>query len=49
MVVEGNDDRRLAIELDGDKYHTPDRWADDLARQRVTGACRLEILVVLGI
>ncbi|MGH8564934.1 MAG: AAA domain-containing protein [Gammaproteobacteria bacterium] len=35
LVVEGNDDRRLAIELDGDKYHAPDRWADDLARQRV--------------
>jgi len=35
MVVEGDADRRLAIELDGDKYHTPDRWADDLARQRV--------------
>jgi very-short-patch-repair endonuclease len=35
MVVEGEADRRLAIELDGDKYHTPDRWADDLARQRV--------------
>jgi very-short-patch-repair endonuclease len=35
MVVEGQADRRLAIELDGDKYHTPDRWADDLVRQRV--------------
>jgi very-short-patch-repair endonuclease len=35
MVVEGEGDRRLAVELDGDKYHTPDRWADDLARQRV--------------
>jgi very-short-patch-repair endonuclease len=35
MVVEGDADRRLAIELDGDKYHTPDRWADDLSRQRV--------------
>jgi very-short-patch-repair endonuclease/transcription elongation GreA/GreB family factor len=35
LVVEGADDRRLAIELDGDKYHTPDRWADDFARQRV--------------
>ncbi len=35
LVVEGNDDRRLAVELDGDKYHAPDRWADDLARQRV--------------
>lgn len=35
MVVEGDGDRRLAIELDGDKYHTPDRWTDDLGRQRV--------------
>jgi very-short-patch-repair endonuclease len=35
MVVEGDADRRLAVELDGDKYHTPDRWADDLSRQRV--------------
>ncbi|PWT91166.1 MAG: DNA helicase, partial [Blastocatellia bacterium] len=35
MVVEGDADRRLAIELDGDKYHTPDRWADDLGRQRI--------------
>ena len=35
MVVEGDADRPLAVELDGDKYHTPDRWADDLSRQRV--------------
>jgi very-short-patch-repair endonuclease len=35
LVVEGADDRRLAIELDGDQYHGPERWADDLARQRV--------------
>jgi very-short-patch-repair endonuclease len=34
FVVEGADDRRLAIELDGDKYHGPDRWADDIRRQR---------------
>jgi transcription elongation GreA/GreB family factor len=34
FVVEGADDRRLAIELDGDKYHGPDRWADDMRRQR---------------
>lgn len=33
IVVEGADDRRLAIELDGDKYHGPDRWAEDMARQ----------------
>jgi very-short-patch-repair endonuclease len=34
FVVEGADDRRLAIELDGDKYHGPDKWADDMRRQR---------------
>ncbi|ABC23321.1 DNA helicase [Rhodospirillum rubrum F11] len=34
FVVEGADDRRLAIELDGDKYHGPDRWAHDLRRQK---------------
>ncbi len=33
FVVEGADDRRLAIELDGDKYHGPDRWAEDFRRQ----------------
>ncbi|MEH3107650.1 MAG: AAA domain-containing protein [Sphingomonas fennica] len=35
MVVEGADDRRLAIECDGDRYHGPDRWPEDMARQRV--------------
>jgi len=35
LVVEGDDDHRLAIELDGDQYHGPERWAEDLARQRV--------------
>ena len=34
FVVEGEGDRRLAIELDGDRYHGPERWADDLRRQR---------------
>ena len=34
LVVEGHDDRRLAVELDGDQYHGPERWADDLRRQR---------------
>lgn len=33
--MEGQDDRRLAVELDGDQYHGPEKWADDLARQRV--------------
>lgn len=33
LVVEGGDDRRLAIELDGDHWHGPDRWEQDMARQ----------------
>jgi very-short-patch-repair endonuclease len=35
LVVEGAGDRRLAIECDGDMYHGPERWADDMRRQRV--------------
>lgn len=35
LVVEGLGDRRLAIECDGDQYHGPERWADDMSRQRV--------------
>ncbi len=35
LVVEGAGARRLAIECDGDKYHGPERWADDMRRQRV--------------
>ncbi len=34
LVVEGENDRRLAIELDGDKYHPPEKWIDDFKRQR---------------
>jgi len=33
LVVEGAEDRRLAIELDGDRWHGPDRWHDDMVRQ----------------
>lgn len=35
LVVEGNNDARLAIECDGDRYHGPERWNDDMKRQRV--------------
>jgi len=35
MVVEGADRRRLAIECDGDRYHGPDQWRQDMRRQRV--------------
>jgi very-short-patch-repair endonuclease len=34
MVVEGHNDARLAVECDGDKYHGPDKWADDKRRER---------------
>ena len=35
MVVEGDAGRRLAIECDGDRYHGPEKWADDMRRQRI--------------
>ena len=35
IVVEGHEDRRLAIELDGDAYHGPEKWADDMHRQSI--------------
>lgn len=35
MVVEGAGDARLAIECDGDEFHGPDRWPQDMNRQRV--------------
>lgn len=35
LVVEGANGKRLAIECDGDRYHGADKWADDMARQRV--------------
>jgi very-short-patch-repair endonuclease/transcription elongation GreA/GreB family factor len=34
FVVEGEGNRRLAIELDGDRYHGPERWFEDMHRQR---------------
>ena len=34
LVVDGDNDRRLAIELDGDRFHGPDRWFEDYTRQK---------------
>jgi very-short-patch-repair endonuclease len=34
FVVEGQGDHRLAIECDGDPYHGPDRWSEDVRRQK---------------
>jgi len=35
LVVEGHEGRRLAVECDGDRYHGPDKWMEDIGRQRV--------------
>ena len=35
MVVEGDNDGRLAIECDGDMYHGPEQWDNDMRRQRI--------------
>ncbi len=34
-MVEDASGRRLAVECDGDKYHGPERWADDMRRQPI--------------
>lgn len=35
LVVEDGTGRRLAVECDGDRYHGPGQWSEDMARQRV--------------
>ncbi|HTO43072.1 MAG TPA: AAA domain-containing protein [Burkholderiales bacterium] len=35
LVVEGSNDARLAVECDGDKREGPEKWLDDIRRQRV--------------
>jgi len=35
LVIEGEEDRRLGVELDGDRFHGPDRWFEDWTRQKV--------------
>jgi very-short-patch-repair endonuclease len=35
FVIEGAEGRRLAVECDGDRFHGPGQWQDDMARQRV--------------
>ena len=34
LVVESDGDQRLAVECDGDSYHGPEKWHDDMTRQR---------------
>ena len=35
MVAEGANGARLAIECDGDRFHGPEQWRQDMNRQRV--------------
>ena len=35
MVVEGDNDARLAVECDGDRYHGPKKWDEDMFQQRI--------------
>lgn len=35
FVVEGKEGGRLAVKCDGDRFHGPGQWQDDMARQRV--------------
>ena len=35
LVVEGDNDARLAIECDGDRHQGPEQWAYEIRRQRV--------------
>jgi very-short-patch-repair endonuclease len=35
IVVEGADRTRLAVECDGDRFHGPEQWQQDMRRQRV--------------
>jgi very-short-patch-repair endonuclease len=34
MVVEGSNGVRLAVECDGDRFHGPEHWQQDMRRQR---------------
>lgn len=34
IVVEGNG-KRLAVECDGDRFHPPEKWEEDMARQAI--------------
>ena len=35
LVVEDLEGRRLAVECDGDSFHGPERWREDMRRQRI--------------
>ena len=47
MVVEGADRRRLAVECDGDRYHGPEQWRQDMRSATRARAGRLALLALL--
>ena len=49
LVVEGAGDKRLAVECDGDRYHTIDKWADDMNRQKMLERMGWDLLARLGL
>jgi very-short-patch-repair endonuclease len=49
LVVEGHSGRRLAIECDGDQYHTPEMWLHNLNRQRTLERVGWTSLALLGL
>lgn len=47
LVIQG-ENARLAVECDGDQYHGPDRWADDLERETILRRAGWEFWRVTG-
>lgn len=47
LVVEDNE-RRLAVECDGDAWHGPDRYEADMARQRMLERCGWTFVRIRG-
>lgn len=39
FIVENDDDKKIAIECDGDKYHTLDDYENDIIRQEILERC----------
>lgn len=47
LVIEGMR-ARLAVECDGDEWHGPDRWDEDMERQRTLERCKWKFWRVRG-
>jgi superfamily I DNA and/or RNA helicase/very-short-patch-repair endonuclease len=47
LVIQG-ENARIAVECDGDQYHGPDRWADDLERENILRRAGWEFWRITG-